>query len=259
MVANDIPMERRDQIAERLANGHSVIASALALEFNVSEDAIRRDLRALAAEGLCRRVYGGALPLTSDSPPMSVRMSEGQEQKAHLAKTGVRSIQPGEFVFLDNGSTNLALAKLLPEDHELKVATNSLVIAAELLQRPDIELIVLGGSASHQLGGCVDGNALLALVQLNIDRAFIGACALSRSHGIGAFNSADAMFKRQLLARSQHKIVLATNEKVTLRAPHKIGELNELTELIVEHDLPDRDFQQLKSMCPSVVRADRGH
>src|ERR1700681_2527349 len=43
------PLARRDVILGRLAQGKSVAAVALALEFEVSEDAIRRDLRALAA------------------------------------------------------------------------------------------------------------------------------------------------------------------------------------------------------------------
>ncbi|WP_247655764.1 DeoR family transcriptional regulator, partial [Hydrogenophaga aromaticivorans] len=75
----DIPLERRDLIAQRLAQGQPVVAAALAAEFQVSEDAIRRDLRALAAEGRCRRVYGGALPPLPGALPMAVRMDAGRE------------------------------------------------------------------------------------------------------------------------------------------------------------------------------------
>ncbi|WP_271025209.1 DeoR family transcriptional regulator [Rhizobium sp. RCAM05973] len=46
-----------------------IVAASLAVEFNVSEDAVRRDLRALAAEGKCRRVYGGALPFSRPRSP----------------------------------------------------------------------------------------------------------------------------------------------------------------------------------------------
>ena len=67
-------MERRDIIAARLAHGQSVTAGSLAEEFSVSPDAIRRDLRALAAEGRCRRVYGGALPISPASLPITVRV-----------------------------------------------------------------------------------------------------------------------------------------------------------------------------------------
>ena len=80
------PLARRDVILGRLAQGQSVVAAALALEFEVSEDAIRRDLRALAAEGRCRRVYGGALPLSKAMAPMAARMEEARDRKQALAR-----------------------------------------------------------------------------------------------------------------------------------------------------------------------------
>src|SRR6202047_5095508 len=100
------PLARRDVILGRLAQGPSVAAVALALEFEVSEDAIRRDLRALAAEGRCRRVYGGALPLSKATLPITVRVGEARERKAARAAAAVGLIRPGEFVFLDNCSTH---------------------------------------------------------------------------------------------------------------------------------------------------------
>ena len=53
---------RKNEIESRLQRGLSVYATGLAKEFLVSEDAIRRDLRALAAEHKCKRVYGFGLP-----------------------------------------------------------------------------------------------------------------------------------------------------------------------------------------------------
>ena len=138
------PLARRDVILGRLAHGQSVVAAALALEFEVSEDAIRRDLRALAAEGRCRRVYGGALPLSKAMAPMSARMEEARDRKQALARKAVSLVKPGQFVFLDSGSTNLALVSCLPDDFELTIATNSIDIAAAALRRSDLRLIMVG-------------------------------------------------------------------------------------------------------------------
>src|SRR5580704_7922082 len=93
------PLARRDVILSRLAQGQPVVAAALALEFEVSEDAVRRDLRALAAEGLCRRVYGGALPLVAT--PMRARIEEGRDRKQALARKAASLIKQCQFVFLD--------------------------------------------------------------------------------------------------------------------------------------------------------------
>ena len=213
------PLARRDVILGRLALGQSVVAAELALEFEVSEDAIRRDLRALAAEGRCRRVYGGALPLSKSTAPMAARMEEARDRKQALAREAASLIKPGEFVFLDSGSTNLALVSCLPEDYDLTIATNSIDIAAAALRRSDLRLIMVGGAVNSSVGGCVDAPAVLSLMQMNIDLGVLGACAVSSSTGVGAYDPSDAAFKRAVVAASRKNLVLVTNEKFAARAP----------------------------------------
>jgi len=253
---DDLPLARRDEIANRLAQGQPVVAAALAAEFNVSEDSVRRDLRALAAEGRCRRVYGGALPITPASAPMAIRMDVARERKSALARRAVHLIQPGELLFLDSGSTNLALVDLLPEEGELTVATNSIDIAAAVLRRSDLHLIMIGGSVDLAVGGSVDASAVQTVAQLNIDRSFIGSCAISPKDGISAFGLADATFKRAVLAASEHSVVLALNDKFDARAPHRVATMKALECVIVEHDLPRTERAALSKAGPSVLKAE---
>ena len=160
-MAEELPLARRDLIAARLAEGQSVASVQLAAEFGVSEDAIRRDLRALAAEGLCRRVYGGALPLAVR--PMSARLGEGVNAKRALAGRAAALVARGELIFLDAGSTHVALVDALPEDFGLTVATNSVDVAAAVLGRQDIDLLMIGGAVDATIGGAVDAVAVEAV------------------------------------------------------------------------------------------------
>lgn len=228
------PLARREIIANRLEQGAPVNAVDLAGEFDVSEDAIRRDLRALAAQGRCRRVYGGALPLSPASTPISVRLEQNSDRKRNLARTALSLIQPDEWLFLDSGSTNLALARMLPVDMGISVATNSISIAAAVLERKGIPLTMIGGAVDREVGGCVATGAVLALHNINIDRAFMGVCALSREDGICAFDDQDAAFKRALVEVSQHIVVMATHEKLNTRARHRVTPLQRLSALVVE-------------------------
>lgn len=252
---DNIPLARRDEIAHRLGLGQPVVAAALAVEFSISEDAIRRDLRALAAKGLCRRVYGGALPVTPTSAPMAARMDEAQDRKAALARAAVALIQPGELLFLDGGSTNLALVDVLPEDSELVVATNSIDIAAAVLHRADLQLIMIGGAVDLAVGGCVDAGAVHSVSQMNIDRCFIGSCAISSKGGISAFSLADATFKRAVLAASARNAVLATTDKFTARAAHRVSAIDAIECIVVEHDLPRAEHAALSTAGPKVLVA----
>ena len=251
-----LPLARRDQIAARLAAGQAVVAATLATEFAVSEDAIRRDLRALAADGLCRRVYGGALPPQPGATSMAVRMDERRERKAALARTAVTIIEPGEFLFLDSSSTNLALAQCLPPEYALTVATNSVDIAAVLLRRADVHLIMVGGAVDPLVGGCIDATAVLAVSQMNIQRCFLGTCGVLVDTGICTVDAADAAFKRALRAASQRCVAMATNDKLGLLLPHRVTPTREIDHFVVEHDA---DFAFLKALAKQgtqVLRAD---
>ena len=235
-----VPSARKRAIAVRLTDGHAVVAAELAAEFGVSEDAIRRDLRMLAAEGVCTRVYGGALPLAQPAraTPLAQRLDQAQTRKDALARAAAATIRPGEFIFLDNGSTNLALVPHLPADPALTVATNSVDIAAAVARRGGLRLIVLGGAVDLAVGGCVDAAAVTALRRLNIDRGFVGACAVDPAAGLSAFDAGDAVLKGALVDASYETVAMVTNEKLGTRAPFRFASAGRLSLLVVEHDAP---------------------
>ena len=252
-----IPLARRDVIASRIAQGQSAVAKDLADEFGVSEDAIRRDLRALAAEGLCRRVYGGALPISPSTAPMAARIDEARERKEALALAAATTIQPGEFLFLDSGSTNLALARNLPEDFDLTIATNSIDIAGAVAARPDLRLVLVGGTVDPLVGGCVDADAIQFVSRMNIDRCFVGACAVSPDGGVSAFHSADASFKRALVAASRANLVLVTTDKLSERAPYRVAQVEQIGCYVVEDSAGAAELKKLAKAGATLLKAAR--
>ncbi|MEN2785313.1 DeoR/GlpR family DNA-binding transcription regulator [Sphingomonas qilianensis] len=253
---NDIPSNRREMILARLSAGHAVRSGALAEEFGLSEDAIRRDLRGLAAEGLCRRVYGGALPVVEGATPMAERVGEDVHRKQALAAAAAQFIESGSFVFLDNGSSTLALVETLPPDLNFTIGTSSITIAAGLQHRDDIDLLMVGGVIDRMVGGAVDGTAIEAILRLNIDLCVLGACALSVEGGVSAFDMADANFKRALVARSRKTIVLATNDKLGQQAPHRILGVDAVTHIVIEHDADVGMVRDLTEAGATIAHAD---
>ena len=255
-MSNELPSSRRDLIASRLLAGEPVSSTALANEFSVSEDAIRRDLRALATAGACRRVYGGAVPLASGGLPITARLNEGLAEKRALAKAALRLIPRASFVFLDNGSTDVMAAEVLPDDADLSIGTNSIEAAATLAARQDLPMVFAGGGVDLAIGGCVDGTAIEAVSRLNIDVCLLGACMLSAENGVSAFDAADAAFKRMLVARSRCTIVLVSNEKLGGNAPHRIVDLGGVDHVVVSHDAPAQALAELDLAGANVLRAD---
>jgi DeoR/GlpR family transcriptional regulator of sugar metabolism len=95
---------------------------------------------------------------------------------------------------------------------------------------------MVGGAVSPDIGGCIDTAAVRAVQQINVDRCFLGTCAVSLAEGVGAFHADDAAFKRALIEVSRKTIVLATNDKLETRARYRIAPLKRIDTLVVEHD-----------------------
>jgi DeoR/GlpR family transcriptional regulator of sugar metabolism len=93
--------ERRDLLLTRLARDGKLIAKDLAADFGLSDDSVRRDLRELAAAGLCQRVYGGALPV---SPALGVtharRWRIAPDSKRRVGARAAALSTPGSTVIL---------------------------------------------------------------------------------------------------------------------------------------------------------------
>ena len=246
---------RKDEIESRLQRGLPVNATALAKEFLVSEDAIRRDLRALAAEGKCKRVYGGGLPISPHGVPLEHRLLNDSREKRALALAALSLVSEVSTVFLDSGSTNLALARELPPDRSLTVATNSISIASALLERKNFKVIVLGGEIDRETGAAIGLSAVREAEGLSFDLCFLGACAVSMSLGIGAFLLADAEFKRTLIARSDRTAALVTMDKIETRAPFQVAALAVLDHVVLEGGTSEELVSAFSNAGPKVIIA----
>lgn len=252
-----LSLERREIIATRLARGVAVTANELAAEFGLSVDAIRRDLPALASDGLCRRVYGGAMPMTPSLGPMHLRIDEGSPAKAALARKALDLIQPGQVVFIDTGSTTAELAACLPQDRALTVLTNSMPAAAALQKRPDLSLLIIGGQYDPFVGGCIGSRAIAEVARHRIDLCFLGACALSLEHGLCGVSLEDVDFKTALLAASRTSAVMMTNDKLGTIAPHSIAAAGRIGTFVLEHDAPALFAAGLRAAGADVLQATR--
>jgi DeoR/GlpR family transcriptional regulator of sugar metabolism len=229
-----LPDERQNAILARLQRDGRVIAADLARAFDTSEDTIRRDLRDLAAAGHCRRVYGGALPVSTATGSLTERKEQHADAKAALGRAAAALVRPGQLVCIDAGSTNLWVARSLPDDAGLRVVTNAPSIAVALEARASIEVILLGGRLDRRSGGTVGLRALRALDGLRPDLYFVGACAADPRLGLAIFDAEEAAFKRAL-AEASHEIAAAvTDEKLGTRAPCTVAACADLDHLVLE-------------------------
>jgi DeoR/GlpR family transcriptional regulator of sugar metabolism len=246
--------ERQDLIRTRLDLSGRVIAAELAQELGVSEDTIRRDLREMAASGLCRRVYGGALRMPHSSSSMNERMAVGGERKAVLARAAAGLVPAGAAVFLDAGSTNLALARALPAGAGLTVATNAPVIAAALLER-EIATIQLGGLIDARSGAAIGAKAMRDAEAVRPDILVLGVCGIDPKAGVTAESFEEAEFKRFIASRSRTVMVIVTNDKLSTAAPYSVVPLSRVARAVIEADAAETEAAALAAAGIETIRA----
>jgi len=233
-----LPRERQQRILDRLNREGRVVAADLAQEFRVSEDSIRRDLRDLASQGLCRRVYGGAL-LVQHVAPLGERHQERAELKRALAHVAAELVGEGQILFIDAGSTNTALAKALPDHRDLTVVTNAPDVATAVLGRPGFEVILLGGRLDPRIGGAIGSRTVRQAQDIRADLCFPGVCAIDPQRGLWTIDEEETVFKQAIIEASGETVAIATPDKLVASATHHTAPITGIAHLVVA---PDTDL-----------------
>lgn len=175
---------------------------------------VRRDLDYLAAQGVLKRIHGGAVSAMPSGvePPYSLRAQAALAAKRAIAAAAVAHIRDGETIVLDSGTTALEVAKLL-HDRAVTVMPLSLRIAQELAEAPRIRLLMPGGEARKGELSLVGPLTIASLRALRFDLAVLSPCAFSLDAGLTAFDLGDAEVKQEALAVATRSMVLADGAK----------------------------------------------
>jgi DeoR/GlpR family transcriptional regulator of sugar metabolism len=257
MTTSDLLLhERQSLILKRLQADGRVIAASLAQEWAISEDTVRRDLREMASAGLLKRVYGGALPATSEITTLAERLTLKPERKDALARAAVPLLEPGMTVFIDAGSTNLAIARALPPGLRLTIITNAPVVAAALVDRQEMDVILLGGKLDHRTGAVIGARAIADVASFRPDLCVLGSCGFDVEAGISADDFDEAEFKRSIAQRSRAILAAITNEKLGAAAPFEVVAVGENDHIVLEHDAAAEQVSALAKRGIRIILAD---
>ncbi|EKT63025.1 DeoR/GlpR family DNA-binding transcription regulator [Providencia burhodogranariea] len=238
------PDQRQKKIRELLNSNGRVVCTVLAREMNVSEHTIRRDLNELAQEGICKRVHGGAVSMLEESGTFEQRIGQNQAEKVKIAHKCVSLIKKGGCIFIDSGSTNLEIARSIPDDLSISAVTNSPSIALELMKKTHCEVILIGGKLNSQIGASVGNSAIYQISQIHFDQCFIGGCALDPQIGITIFDFEEAEFKKALIRQSNQIIMGVTADKLPGVARYVIADCEQLSVLVIDKPMT-ADLNQL--------------
>jgi DeoR family fructose operon transcriptional repressor len=249
--------ERQQLIVDRARKAGRVDVAALAEQFDVTAETVRRDLTALERQGLLRRVHGGAIPVErlGFEPALATRDAASSGEKDRIAKAALAELPTEGAILLDAGTTTARLADALPVDRELTVVTNSLPIAITLATRPNITIHLLGGRVRGRTMATVDAWAARLLADTFVDVAFMGANGISVERGLTTPDVAEAEVKRAMIAAARRTVVLADHTKVGVDHFARFGAISDVDVLVTDSGIDAELALDLDSAGVRVVQA----
>lgn len=214
------PLTRRAAIMRRLLIDGSASVEALAESQNVSVATVRRDLTVLEEEGSVQRTHGGAImsvPREADQN-FAQREQIDYEAKRLIARSAAAVIEPNWTLFMNDGSTQLALAKeLVTLQFVMTVATPGVNIATTLSENPSVNAYLAGGLVRHKTLATSGGFVEQMLLCMNADIAFLAAEGFCGNEGLTFSHEVDAKIARTMHKKASRTIALITASKIGKR------------------------------------------
>ncbi len=247
VTVSDLAALRRQRLSLLVESRRAVRLEELSTALGVSQATVRRDLDELAAGGRLRRVHGGAVAIDerAGEPHFETKAATAAAEKLRIAQRAVELLAPDDTVYLDSGTTVLAVARLLHGWNRLTVVTNSLPVATELMGRGP-RLIVIGGEVCATSQAIVGPLTRAILDTIHVDRALMGTYALSLQDGLMTTDPSEAYTKELVMTRAREVIVLADAGKLATRSLVRAGRLDDVDVLVTDARVDEPTLRALK-------------
>ncbi|MCW5221638.1 DeoR/GlpR transcriptional regulator [Verminephrobacter aporrectodeae subsp. tuberculatae] len=228
------PNERHAAILEIVYERKNASVEYLAERFRASHETIRRDLSRLAADGRLRKYHGGAT--LSEAPAegaFNARIHEFAREKRAVARRAAALFSAGDSLFIDTGTTTLALAQELARSSGLAIITNSVSITQCLARGPGSNRVFLiGGEYRAEACENLGPLAVAQVAQFNAHDAVLTVGAIG-ANGLQDYALEEAEIARAMIAGAERVTVIADASKLGRSALFPVCALERVARLVV--------------------------
>ncbi len=231
--------ERHKAILESLRNSGSVDVGVLSQQLKVSAVTIRKDLDMLEEKKLLYRTHGGAI--IADPYIATRKVSEKEklhpELKRRIGQRAIELLSPQDALIIASGTTVQAFARCIP-NMKMTIITSAMNVVMELLDKPDIEIIQLGGIIRHSSASVVSEYAIRMLDNFACNKLFLGVDGIDPEYGLSTTHLQEASLNRMMIHSATKTIVLADSSKFGRRGFSKICDMSDIDHVITDSGTP---------------------
>ncbi|QXM05574.1 DeoR/GlpR family DNA-binding transcription regulator [Crassaminicella indica] len=246
---------RRKKILDLIEKEGIVNLQQLTNTFSVSIYTIRRDLTALEKKGLLKKTHGGAVRIEKSRwiPSIEEGKTKALEEKKKIAKKAVQFIDDGDTIMLMGSMVSLLMIPMF-KDKNITVVTNSLDIAKEICQIPNIETVMIGGHIKNYKGNILGSRAINNLKNYYFDKAFI-PCAGINHTGLSTSTIDSSDFLKAVIENSRQNIVITDYRKIGRITFANVCSLDQIHILITDDKA---DKEELNKIAKKNVQVEIG-
>jgi DeoR/GlpR family transcriptional regulator of sugar metabolism len=254
--------ERRQAILRALHAGGAVRVADLATGLGVSEMTVRRDLDAMDAQNLLRKVHGGAVSRHNrgEEPWSSVKAAQQRAQKAAIATVAAATVEDGMTIAISAGTTTTELARRLRHRPSITVITNSVSVFTVLTDPApdgaDAPQVYLSGGVRTPSDGLVGPVADAAIASFRVDATYLGVHGFDPDAGLTTPNIAEAQTNRTLIGISARLIVVADHTKFGEIGTNVFAPLRQVDTMVVDDGLAEEDRAVIAARVGTLKIAD---
>ena len=228
--------QRMVRLLQLVAERGDVQLRDLADELNASAATIRRDVGALADQGLLVRTHGGATALRSGGElPVNLRGGRNQRAKRSIARAAVEHIPAGKHAVAMTGvTTTTEVLRALDRRRDLTIVTNSVGLAIEAAAHGQNRVLIAGGILRATSLELVGSLAESTFRQINVGTAIVGCDGVSLHGGLTTHDDVEASTNHTMIERAQRVICVADGSKIGVVTLARLADLNLINLLITD-------------------------
>jgi DeoR family transcriptional regulator, glycerol-3-phosphate regulon repressor len=231
--------KRHGEILRLLNEEGTITIASLADRLGVSLETIRRDVKPLTSDGSVLKMHGAiGLPAFAGEAPFEKRMRENSDAKRLIARHVARTIQDGESVMMDTGTTTSYLARELLGHRRLTVVTNSSDIARTLATVNGNKVYMAGGELRSDSGAAFGVSAIEFVSRFSVAHAVISTGAVHPGAGIMDYDLEEAEFARMVLSRGGRSLVITDHSKFGRQGLVQVCGFSGFNELVTDRAPP---------------------